>query len=641
MNPKKQQTEELTLNDKIKFDSKGGAILGVLEGPVADFIHDTRNGRHYSEELWENVMKNPLVQEQFRNGGIPGELDHPVDREDICTEKVAVLMSEPPVKKNGQYYGKFNILNTPCGNIVYTLAKAGFKLGVSSRGTGDVDDYTNEVDPSTYEFTCFDVVLLPAVETARMNLVTEGLTPNKPNLKKLLKESIEKSSQEDQKVMKETLDHLGIKLDEGKYMEKKKCVICGKEFEGYGNNAQPVKDGLCCDDCNQKVVIPERLKKAGLNESAEKDDKKKEEIPTDIEDVSVTIEEPEEEQNLEEPTVVDVEKDVESNQCEVDDSKLIEFLHAFLEKQGLELDGEGSEEEDFVNMYHEIVCPECCYQSGENPVDIKDDEEVLDSKPEVDDIESAEILEQLQKVLKENNSLKENLKTLQKEKAVSGAKVSKLNEELANFKSIAASAGKKVLNVNSLETKNAELQKQVSSLEEKVKKQSKQTELYESRINKLIDAKEETSKSLDTSTTEINRLKESLESVKQASNKKLDEAKNTITKSTKLVEKYKEIAHDAANRYIERRALGLGVSKNEIINRLDESYTLDDVDKICEDLEGYSLNMSRLPFTFDKPGNVKMRMRENKSRTPLKELTSQYDDEVDDYLLDLAGLNNK
>ena len=256
------QKEQLTLNDKIKFDDKGGAILGVLEGPVADFIHPTRNGRHYSEELWENVLKNPLVQEQFKNGGIVGELDHPADRDDICTEKVAIIMPEPPVKKDGQYYGKFNILDTPCGRIVYTLAKAGFKLGVSSRGTGDVDEYTEEVDPSTYEFTCFDVVLLPAVESARMNLVTEGLDTKKVNYKKLLKEDINNSKEEVREMMRETLDHIGIKLDED--MEKKTCVICGKEFEGYGNNAQPVKDGMCCDECNQKVVIPARLKKSGL-----------------------------------------------------------------------------------------------------------------------------------------------------------------------------------------------------------------------------------------------------------------------------------------------------------------------------------------------------------------------------------------
>ena len=43
--------EDLTLNDKTKFDNKGGAILGVLEGPVADCIHPTRNGRFYNEQL--------------------------------------------------------------------------------------------------------------------------------------------------------------------------------------------------------------------------------------------------------------------------------------------------------------------------------------------------------------------------------------------------------------------------------------------------------------------------------------------------------------------------------------------------------------------------------------------------------------
>ena len=30
----------------------------------------------------------------------------------------------------------------------------------------------------------------------------------------------------------------------------KKCVLCGKKYEGYGNNAQPLKKGQCCDDCN-------------------------------------------------------------------------------------------------------------------------------------------------------------------------------------------------------------------------------------------------------------------------------------------------------------------------------------------------------------------------------------------------------
>ncbi len=42
-------------------------------------------------------------------------------------------------------------------------------------------------------------------------------------------------------------------------MRNKKCVICKKEYDGYGNNAEPVKKGLCCDDCNENVVIPKRF----------------------------------------------------------------------------------------------------------------------------------------------------------------------------------------------------------------------------------------------------------------------------------------------------------------------------------------------------------------------------------------------
>lgn len=41
-----------------------------------------------------------------------------------------------------------------------------------------------------------------------------------------------------------------------------KCCICGKSFTGYGNNPYPVNKGKgrrCCDACNFKYVIPERL----------------------------------------------------------------------------------------------------------------------------------------------------------------------------------------------------------------------------------------------------------------------------------------------------------------------------------------------------------------------------------------------
>ena len=42
-------------------------------------------------------------------------------------------------------------------------------------------------------------------------------------------------------------------------MKTQKCVICGRKFEGFGNNAEPVRKGRCCDICNLMKVIPARL----------------------------------------------------------------------------------------------------------------------------------------------------------------------------------------------------------------------------------------------------------------------------------------------------------------------------------------------------------------------------------------------
>ena len=640
-----RQKEQLTLNDKVKFDNKNGAILGVLEGPVADFQHPTRNGRLYSEKLWDNVLKNPLVMEQFKNGGIVGELDHPADRDDICTEKVAIIMPEPPVKKNGQYYGKFNILDTPCGRIVYTLAKAGFKLGVSSRGTGDENEYTDEVDPSTYEFTCFDVVLLPAVESARMKLVTESLDTKKVDYKKLLKEDINNAKEEEKSVMEETLDHIGIKLDENKEQE---CVICHQPFEGYGNNAEPVAEGRCCDECNAKVVIPARIeemnKSKKLDEAKEKDEAEEKAEPEEIIEPEETQVEPQDdasEDKIISPETMDdieIEEKENSEPCQIDDAKLIELLHKFLEGEGLELDGEGEEEQHFIDLFHEIVCPECAVKEPEDGLDNIKDGTAQDEEPEVGDSESSELVAQVQDLLKENGSLKEELKTLQAEKAVSGAKVSRLNEELNNFKSVAANAGKKALEYRNLETKTSSLREAIESLKESMAESNKEVELQSAKISQLTEAKEDLLNKFNALSSENKKLKEKLQSTETNSTKQLTESSKKIAKAKKLIEQYKGLAHQNANRYIELKARGLGISKNEILNRLNESYTLDDADSVCDDLKEYSLNISTLPFAFDKPGSAKVRIREDRSKDPLNKMDSQYDDTVDDYLLELAGL---
>lgn len=38
------------------------------------------------------------------------------------------------------------------------------------------------------------------------------------------------------------------------------CSICGKYYEGYGNSAQPINNGRCCNNCDNTIVTPRRMK---------------------------------------------------------------------------------------------------------------------------------------------------------------------------------------------------------------------------------------------------------------------------------------------------------------------------------------------------------------------------------------------
>lgn len=40
---------------------------------------------------------------------------------------------------------------------------------------------------------------------------------------------------------------------------EKKCCICGREFNGFGNNANPIREGSCCDYCNTRFVNSARV----------------------------------------------------------------------------------------------------------------------------------------------------------------------------------------------------------------------------------------------------------------------------------------------------------------------------------------------------------------------------------------------
>ena len=85
--------EKLSLEEQQKR-----GILGRLTGVIADFVNPTRNGRKYSEKLWEHVFNDPIMQEKIKNRCCFGELGHPADRTEVDMEKIALCLAEVPKK---------------------------------------------------------------------------------------------------------------------------------------------------------------------------------------------------------------------------------------------------------------------------------------------------------------------------------------------------------------------------------------------------------------------------------------------------------------------------------------------------------------------------------------------------------------
>jgi ABC-type phosphate transport system ATPase subunit len=69
--------------------------------------------------------------------------------------------------------GKLKILPTPMGELIKTLLTSGVKLGVSSRGSGNVDDRTGHV--SDFEIVTIDVVAQPSAPNAYPKAIYESM----------------------------------------------------------------------------------------------------------------------------------------------------------------------------------------------------------------------------------------------------------------------------------------------------------------------------------------------------------------------------------------------------------------------------------------------------------------------------------
>jgi hypothetical protein len=136
------------------------------------------------------------INEQLREGySVLGEVDHPedlkinLDRVSHCIEK---MWMDGPAG-----YGKLKILPTPMGQLVKTMLDSGVKLGVSSRGSGNVNEGNGQV--SDFEIVTVDIVAQPSAPHAYPRAIYEGLRNMKYGHKTL---KIAKEAQGNAKVQK-------------------------------------------------------------------------------------------------------------------------------------------------------------------------------------------------------------------------------------------------------------------------------------------------------------------------------------------------------------------------------------------------------------------------------------------------------
>jgi hypothetical protein len=124
------------------------------------------------------------LNDQIAGGySVLGEVDHP-EGLNINLDRVSHMITEMWMEgPNG--YGKLKILPTPMGQLVKTMLESGVKLGVSSRGSGNVkDDGSGEV--SEFEIITVDVVAQPSAPGAYPTPIYEHLMNEKGGYKAFL-----------------------------------------------------------------------------------------------------------------------------------------------------------------------------------------------------------------------------------------------------------------------------------------------------------------------------------------------------------------------------------------------------------------------------------------------------------------------
>jgi len=183
----------------LESDDKDGKSL-YLKGIAIQGGIRNANQRVYPVDEIERAVKT--LNDQIQNGySVLGEVDHPDDLKvnlDRVSHMITQMWMEGP---NG--YGKMKILPTPMGNLVRTMLESGVKLGVSSRGSGNVNDGNGHV--SDFEIITVDVVAQPSAPGAYPTPVYEHIMNTRGGMRAFKVATEVKEDPKAQKYIKESL----------------------------------------------------------------------------------------------------------------------------------------------------------------------------------------------------------------------------------------------------------------------------------------------------------------------------------------------------------------------------------------------------------------------------------------------------
>ena len=152
-------------------ESKERPGVFEVEGIMQRAGAKNQNGRIYDKPILLREVKK-YMKEFVDNGNAYGELDHPESA--VVSLKNASHIVKSLRWDGDDLIGVVELLNTPSGNIVKEIIKAGHTIGISSRGTGSVQQ-TNEGHlevQDDFELVCWDFVSNPSTHGAFMNPVS-------------------------------------------------------------------------------------------------------------------------------------------------------------------------------------------------------------------------------------------------------------------------------------------------------------------------------------------------------------------------------------------------------------------------------------------------------------------------------------